>query len=181
MMRKISTRWKNNEVLRVAAVLAVLTSLAACNDSSTTNGGPVAAGETALPVSLSEIKVALVNKVADPYWPAIWNNPQSEQDWRELEHLAFQVEVGGALLKLPGSGAMDRSWVASADWQQLAEQLSQDGARAVNAVRSRNRGLMDRAGTQLLDTCEACHQAFNPDLPSLDRYGSQVSLPPVSL
>ena len=95
--------------------------------------------------------------------------------------MAYQVELGGALLKYPGTGPLDREWTSSPDWQALSEQLSQDGARAVNAVRSRNRDLMDRAGGQLVDTCEACHRAFKPDLPTMDMFGDLPARPPVSL
>ena len=109
-----------------------------------------------------------------------WNNTQTEQEWREIEHLAFQVEIGGALLKLGGTGPMDATWVANPDWQQLSEQLSQDGARAVNAARSRNRELMDRAGPQLIETCDACHRAFAPDMQPLSAYRTGLELPDVS-
>jgi hypothetical protein len=145
------------------------------------NAPQTGVAETVLPVSISEVKVSLVNKVADPFWTGTWNAPQSEQDWREIEHIAYQVKLGGALMKFRGTGPMDQTWISNPDWQQLAEQLSQDGARAVNAVRSRNRELMDRAGAQLIETCESCHRAFVPDLPTLDMFGSQVELPPVSL
>lgn len=168
-------------VARSSAALVVMTALAACGGSNDSPAGSADTASLVLPVGLNEIKVALVNKVSDPFWTAKWNEPQSEQDWREVEHLAYQVELGGALMKFPGSGPMDNTWVSNPDWQQLSEQLSQDGARAVNAVRSRNRDLMNRAGAQLIETCEACHRAFGQDLPTLDRYGSQVELPPVSL
>lgn len=134
-----------------------------------------------LPVSLNEVMVALINHSADPIWAAMWDNPQSDRDWRELERLAYQVEIGGALLKLPGSGPLDEAWTSSPRWQQLAEQLQQDGVRAVSAVRSRNYDLLQRAGDQLVDTCEACHREFKPDLPTMDMFGELPRLPPVSL
>lgn len=165
--------------LRLLGAVASMAVLSACGGND--GGAPASSADTGLPVSLNEIMVGLVNKVADPYWSGTWNSPQTEQDWRELEHLAYQVELGGALLKFPGTGPMDRAWTDNPDWQQLAEQLSQDGARAVNAVRSRNRDLMDRAGGQLIETCEACHRAFKPDLPTLEQMAGMPTKPPVSL
>ncbi|MDO8908736.1 MAG: cytochrome c [Pseudohongiella sp.] len=179
-MHKLSGRSGERGITRSVTALALVAALVSCGGGDNSSG-QAGGGEVVLPVSINEIKVSLVNKVSDPYWTGTWNVPRNEQDWRELEHLAYQVELGGALLKFPGTGVMDKTWTSNADWQQLAEQLSQDGARAVNAVRSRNRELMDRAGSQLIETCEACHRAFQPDLPTLDRYGSQVALPPVSL
>ena len=168
--------------LWLSAALGTLAfGLAACDSGGPRDNGSVATVEVALPVSLNEVKVGLINKVSDPMWTGTWNAPQNERDWRELEHLAFQIEVGGTLLKYPGTGPRDREWTSSSDWQALASQLSQDGARAVNAVRSRNRDLMDRAGGQLIETCEACHRAFNPSMPTLDRIGELPQRPPVSL
>ncbi|MBU2098159.1 MAG: cytochrome c [Gammaproteobacteria bacterium] len=165
---------------KTAGVLALMATLVACGGDDSP-AGQAAVAELVLPIGINEVKVSLVNKVSDPFWTGKWNAPQNEQDWREVEHLAYQVELGGALMKFRGTGPMDETWVSNPDWQQLAEQLSQDGARAVNAVRSRNRELMDRAGAQLIETCEACHRAFGDNIPTLDMYGSQVELPPVSL
>lgn len=164
-----------------AALGALALGLAACDSGGPQGATSVATVEVALPVSLKEVKVALINKVSDPMWTGTWNAPQDERDWRELEHLAFQIELGGTLLKYPGTGPRDKEWTSSSDWQALASQLSQDGARAVNAVRSRNRDLMDRAGSQLIETCEACHRAFNPNMPTLDRIAELPQRPPVSL
>lgn len=179
-MLKLSGRSGKHVVLKSAGALALAVVITGCG-SGEESPAQGSAEALLLPVSVNEIKVSLVNKVSDPFWTGKWNAPQNEQDWREVEHLAYQVELGGALMKFQGTGPMDETWINNPDWQQLAEQLSQDGARAVNAVRSRNRELMDRAGAQLIETCEACHRAFKPDLPTLDMYGSQVELPPVSL
>jgi hypothetical protein len=156
-----------------------LSLLVACADNGGDNPPPVTAAS--LPVSLNEVMVALINHSADPIWAAMWNNPQTDREWRELERLAYQVEIGGALLKLPGTGPLDAAWTASPRWQQLADQLQADGVRAVSAVRSRNFDLMQRAGDQLVETCEACHREFKPDLPTMDMFGELPLLPPVSL
>jgi cytochrome c556 len=169
---------KRKLVWQPAGLVVMAVMLSACGGSEPETR--IEAVQVALPVSLKEVKVAMVKKVSDPRWTETWNQPQTEFDWRELEHLAYQVELGGTLLQYPGTGPRDREWTSNSDWQALAKQLSQDGARAVNAVRSRNRELMDRAGGQLIETCEACHRAFQPDLPTLDRL-AQMPARPVSL
>ena len=174
------TRKENNinAVFRPLTAATLVLVLAACSggDESATSNEQVQ-----LPVSLNEVMVALINKASDPIWASVWNSPQTDRDWRELEHLAYQVQIGGALLKFPGTGPLDEAWTSNPRWTELSEQLSQDGARAVNAVRSRNSDLMDRAGTQLVETCEACHREFKPDLPTMDMFGELSQLPPVSL
>lgn len=157
---------------KIFVVGLTLSVLAACSDnepaSQAGSQGP------ALPVSLNDVMVAMVNKATDPAWTVRWNDPQDESDWRELEHLAFQVQIGGGLMQAAGTGPMDAEWVADDEWQRLAAQLEQDGIRAVNAVRSRNVELMQRAGGQLIETCESCHQEFASDLPALE----QMTEPP---
>jgi len=133
-----------------------------------------------LPISLNEVMVALVNQAADPLWAATWDNPQTDKDWRELERLSYQVQLGGVLLKVPGTGPLDEQWTADPRWQQFSDQLSQNGAAAVRVVRNRDLGAMGAVGDALVETCEACHRAFKPDLPTMNLFGELSPLPPVS-
>lgn len=167
---KISTGCK-----RLSALVMSL-ALVACSGGDNQS----AENEVRLPVSLNEVMVALVNHSADPIWVAAWRNPETDREWRELERLAYQVEIGGALLRFPGTGPLDDAWVSSPRWQELAEQLQADGERAVNATRSRNITLIERAGDELIETCEACHREFKPDLPTMDMFGELSPLPSVS-
>jgi hypothetical protein len=139
------------------------------------------AQQARLPISLNEVMVALVNHAADPIWRADWDRPQTDAEWREIERLAYQIQVGGALLQFPGTGPMDDAWVAEPAWNVFAEQMSQAGRRAVNAARARDGTLIRRAGDELVESCEACHQAFKPDLPTMDMFGELSPLPPVSV
>tara|TARA_R110002073_G_scaffold315016_1_gene487439 strand:+ start:1315 stop:1692 length:378 start_codon:yes stop_codon:yes gene_type:complete len=114
---------------------------------------------------------SLINHSADPIWVAAWRNPQNNNDWRELEHLARQLQVGGALLSIPGTGPADRVWTDNAEWRAYADQLSAAAARAVNAARAKDVGLISRAGDEIVDICESCHIEFKPALPTMNIYG----------
>lgn len=164
--------------LSLAFTLTGTLVLPGCSGEPDTN---MATEQARLPVSLNEVMVALINDAADPIWAAMWDNPQNDREWRHLEHMAYQVEIGGALLVFPGTGPNDQAWTANPRWRELAMQLSEDGERAVNAVRSRNFDSMQRAGDQLVETCETCHREFKPDLPTMDMFGELPRLPPVSL
>lgn len=124
-----------------------------------------------LPVSINEVMASLINHSADPIWVAAWRNPQTERDWRELEHLARQLQVGGALLTIPGTGPVDEQWTGRQGWQDYSMQLSAAAGRAVNAARSRDVELIARAGDEIVDICEGCHIDFKPDLPTMNIYG----------
>ena len=129
------------------------------------------AEEARLPISINEVMASLINHSADPIWVAAWRNPQSDEDWRELEHLARQLQVGGALLTIPGTGPADRVWTDNSDWRAYAEQLSNSAARAVHAARAKDVGLISRAGDEIVDICESCHIDFKPAIPTMNIYG----------
>jgi len=124
-----------------------------------------------LPVSLNEIMVALVNHSADPIWLAAWRNPQTDKDWRNLERMAYQLQLAGALLVIPGTGPQDDEWSASPRWTNWAGQLAKAGGRAVDAATSRDLSRISRSGDEIVDICEGCHIDFKPDLPTRGMFG----------
>lgn len=127
--------------------------------------------EAMLPISINAVMASLINHSADPIWVAAWRNPQNDDDWRELEHLARQLQVGGALLTIPGTGPADRVWTENAEWRAYAQQLSDSAAKAVNAARAKDVGLISLAGDEIVDVCESCHIDFKPAIPTMNIYG----------
>lgn len=124
-----------------------------------------------LPVSLNEVMVALVNHSADPIWRAAWRNPQTDADWRNLERMAYQLEIAGALLMIPGTGPMDEAWTANPAWNTWSKNLQFAGKRAVDAVAARDIVSIDVIGSDIVEICEGCHIQFKPDLPTGGLFG----------
>jgi hypothetical protein len=124
-----------------------------------------------LPVSLNEVMVALVNHSADPIWLAAWRSPETDQDWRNLERMAYQLQIAGALLVVPGNGPMDETWTADPQWVAWANKLEAAGDRAVKAVAARDITRISSAGDEIVEVCEGCHFAFKPDLPTSGKFG----------
>jgi len=81
------------------------------------------------------------------------------------------LQIGVALLSIPGTGPMDETWTSRREWQEYAARLEQAGSRAVSAARSRDIELITRAGDEIVATCESCHIEFKPDLPTMNIYG----------
>ncbi|MGI9327589.1 MAG: hypothetical protein ACR2PZ_20390 [Pseudomonadales bacterium] len=160
--------WDHRLERGLCILLAPLLWMSGCDGSSTT-GYPSAANQ--LPVSLNEIMVALVNDAADPIWVAAWREPETEADWRALERKAYQLQVAGALLELPGSGPMDAAWAADPLWQRWSQQLEVVGGVAVAAAKNRDLANIAGVGEQIVVVCEGCHLAFKPDQPSGKLYG----------
>ncbi|MGE0624107.1 MAG: hypothetical protein AB7I04_05140 [Pseudomonadales bacterium] len=132
---------------------------------------PGAAEGLRLPVSLNEVMVALVNSAADPIWLAAWRNPRTDSDWRSLEYRAYQLQLAGALLVIPGNGPMDEAWTSNPQWTTWANRLEAAGDHAVKAIADRDIVRISRAGDEIVDVCEGCHIAFKPDLPSSGMFG----------
>lgn len=124
-----------------------------------------------LPVSLNDVMVAMVNQAADPIWVAAWHNPSTDAEWRELERRAYQLQIAGALLTVPGNGPVDDEWVSQANWPKWAGQLRDTGAEAVLAVRRRDLPAISAAGDHIVDVCEGCHAEFKLALPTGGKFG----------
>ncbi|MEX0965391.1 MAG: hypothetical protein WDZ52_15280 [Pseudohongiellaceae bacterium] len=155
-----------HRLTRALGLIVVGSVLAACNPAQEQN-----TAQLYLPISINEVMASLINHSADPIWIAAWRNPQTDEDWRELEHLARQLHLGGALLTIPGTGPADQTWTGDKQWQNYSQQLSNAAARAVNAARAKDIGLIARAGDEIVDICESCHIEFKPALPTMNIYG----------
>jgi len=167
---------------RPRTCIAILLSsglLAACgqapsnlSEGTAQSGQPSTSSERfRLPISLNEVMVALVNHSADPIWLAAWKNPDSDKDWRNLERMAYQLQVAGALLVIPGNGPRDDEWTADPQWIAWANQLEAAGDRAVKAVSARDITRIAHSGDEIVEICEGCHMAFKPDLPTSGKFG----------
>lgn len=161
-----------------AIALALTAMLAGCERPSEQRPAEVApppqpksVEQFRLPVSLNEVMVALVNHAADPIWLAAWRNPETDKDWRTLERMAYQLQVAGALLVIPGNGPMDDEWTSNPQWESWSRQLEAAGERAVKAVAARDLARISSSGDEIVDVCEGCHITFKPDLPTTGLFG----------
>jgi Cytochrome C' len=132
---------------------------------------PQVAPVAKLPVSLNAVMATMVNHSADPIWIAAREVPKTEKEWRDLERHAYQLEVSGALLVIPGTGPLDEQWTQRAEWRAFANALSRAGAAAVIAVQNKDQTLINKSGDEIVEICESCHKQFKPDLPTMRLFG----------
>lgn len=158
-------KFRLNQFLKPLAVFAFALGASSCAPEREE------AEEFRLPISINEVMASLINHSADPIWIAAWKNPQTDEDWRELEHLSRQLQLGGSLITIPGTGPVDTMWTGREAWQQYSMALAASAGRAVNAARSRDVELISRAGDEIVEICESCHIEFKPDLPTMNIYG----------
>jgi cytochrome c556 len=60
----------------------------------------------------------------------------------------------------------------------MADEMSNSGMDALSAVKARTIDQLTAAGDRLVASCNACHVAFKPDLPSMGLYKSPDYPPP---
>ncbi len=170
-MKHDQYRWSFRRYRTAVLLAGIAIALTRCIPS------PDETEEFRLPISINEVMASLINHSADPIWIAAWRNPQSDRDWRELEHLARQLQLGGSLITIPGTGPVDTMWTGRSEWIEYANALSEAAGRAINAARSKDAELIGRAGDEIVDICESCHIDFKPDLPTMNIYGELSPTP----
>ncbi len=160
-------------------IVCLIMALAACGadrEESAPQTTPVTDGYR-LPVSINDVMVALVNDAADPIWVAAWRAPQTDEEWRELERRAYQLQLAGSLIAHPGTGALDDKWAAKPPWTRWSNQLRDTGADAITAVGNRDLNAIRNIGDQLVEICEGCHKEFKLPFPTGGKFGELSPTP----
>lgn len=172
-MQNWSTGSSSRSTTRIFGVAAIvgMALLIACAPAPQADPTPEPAAVMRLPVSLNEVMVALINDAADPIWAAASTPPASDAQWRALERNAYRLELGGALLAVPGTGPLDDEWTADPAWAKWADDLRQAGADAVAAVEARDLEAISGVGDRLVVACEECHDSYRQDPPTGGKYG----------
>lgn len=121
-----------------------------------------------LAVPLNHVMVAQVDHASHALWDAAREGgaPESDEDWRELQHHAIQVVSGGTLIVLGGTGQADAGYVQLVGWSDWAQDMTDAGAAALLAIENHDIIALLAAGDLLVESCEGCHREFKPDLPS---------------
>lgn len=153
----------------LAITLATL-ALAGCEKQETApSEAPQATGLTRLPISTNAAMVGLVDHSADYIW-AVGNGdlPQNDHDWDLVRSAVYDMILGGAIMKVPGTGEFDQQWTADTGWQEMSDQLTEIGRDALPLVEAKSTDVeaWRAIGDRLVDNCLACHQAFKPEVPS---------------
>lgn len=119
------------------------------------------------PVSLNALMVTLVDHSAHYIWD--YGNMQREitpDEWRTVEYYAIQLAGSASLITVGGSGPQDSAWVAAPEWTKLSQDMMNAAVLALDAAKSQNKAALLAAGDPLVASCEGCHSAFKPDVPT---------------
>jgi hypothetical protein len=121
-----------------------------------------------LPISYNEAMVAVVDHAAHELWNAVAeeNIPQTDEDWTELEHHAWQLVVASTAIQLPGTGVGDATWSESPEWGRLAREMGDTAMASAEAIRGHDLAALSAEGDTLVEICTECHEVFKPEVPS---------------
>ena len=119
-------------------------------------------------VSVNALMVAMVDHNGHVLWDAEKEGkaPKNDSDWQEIEHAAIQLAGSGTLIALGGTGPADAGWANLPDWKKYSQTLTDAAVVARAAAQAKNFEALVKANGQLVDSCEQCHKAFKPNLPT---------------
>ena len=144
-----------------------------------TGPGPGGASGTAEPVgtaepsimpriSINQLMVAMVDNAAHVLWDVERDGmaPKDAADWLEVENHAIQLAAAGTLIQVGGTGQADMGWIRQVGWRDHADMMGGAAVGALEAARNRDMAALVKANGDLVASCETCHKAFKPELPS---------------
>ncbi len=148
--------------------------LAACGSPTpqSSSSVPAAADQTGLTakpvVSINAVMVDLVDHAAHHLWAVEPEGkaPKTDEDWDVVAEHAVQIAAAGPAITVGGTGPSDAIWVKAPQWHEYAQRMSGAGVAALQATKTRDFKALVEANGQLAESCEGCHQAFKPALPT---------------
>jgi hypothetical protein len=120
-----------------------------------------------LGMSMNRLMVAVVDDAAHGIWAGGNKTGKlSALEWVEVEMNTYQLQAAATLVSIGGTGKADHGWVTDPAFQEWSRKLNEAGISARSAVTAKNQMALRVAGDKLVDTCNACHKEFKPDVPT---------------
>ena len=147
----------------ICAVTAAFAAMVACAKKE---ASPSGVNPVAVQTSINEIMVMAVDYAAHWIWDAGETPPKTEEDWFRIRVHATQLVALGSTITLGGTGVADQGWVRSPEWTRDSQELIAAARDALKAVDGQDVEALNAAGDRLLASCESCHRAFKPEVPT---------------
>lgn len=116
--------------------------------------------------SLNATMVAVVDWAAHEIWEAGYAETMTGRNWLTTKQFAIQLLASGTLVSLGGNGKADMGWVNNPEWQSWSAKMIQETEQALVAIDAKDQAALKASGERLVDTCEGCHDAFKPNIPT---------------
>jgi hypothetical protein len=120
-----------------------------------------------VPVSINALMVTLIDHSAHYIWDyAALEREISDDEWRTIEYYAIQLAGSGPLITLGGAGSMDNTWAETDSWVSYSRTMTNAAMLALDAAKNKDKALLASTGDVLVASCEGCHNAFKPGVPT---------------
>jgi len=116
--------------------------------------------------SLNATMVAVVDWAAHEVWEAAYAESMTGRNWLTAKQYATELLVSGTLVSLGGTGRADMGWVNDPVWQEWTAKMIANTEDALRAIEAQDQAALLKAGEDLVETCEGCHAAFKPGIPT---------------
>ena len=116
--------------------------------------------------SLNAIMVAMVDWSAHEIWEAAYAETLTGRNWLTTKQYAIELLAAGTLVSLGGTGRADMGWVDQPEWQQWTAEMISATKDALVAIEAKDQEALLEAGGLLVESCEGCHAAFKPNVPT---------------
>ena len=118
--------------------------------------------------SINALMVTMVDNASHVLWDAEKPEvaPKDDADWLEIEDHAIQVAAASTVIQLGGTGQADMGWIKQVGWDTHANAMGDAALGALAAAKAKDLPALVKANGALVETCEGCHKAFKPSLPS---------------
>lgn len=119
-------------------------------------------------LSFNALMVTMIDNAGHVLWDAEKEGfkPKNDADWLEIEDHAIQLAAASTLIQIGGTGPTDRVWAQDPKWRIDAQKMGQAAMAANAAAKQKNLEALVAANSTLVESCESCHKAFKPDLPT---------------
>lgn len=119
------------------------------------------------PVSINALMVTLIDHSAHYIWDyGSMEREITPEEWRTVEYYAIQLAGAGSLITIGGSGPLDATWAQSPEWLSYSKAMSDAAMLALDASKAQDKAKLLEVGDSLIASCEGCHEAFKPDVPT---------------
>ena len=143
------------------SILAVLVGLAA---SASVAAPPKSVAS--LPISLADLMRASIEIPSDGIWAAESAEKLSDEEWQLADQDAVNLIVATQLMSKAGTGKLDATWVAGADWQNWSRDMQKTALLLRSAVKEMDQKKLAALGDHLQELCESCHTKYRPQTPT---------------
>jgi hypothetical protein len=116
--------------------------------------------------SLNAMMVAMVDWSAHEVWEAGYAETLTGRNWLTVKQYAIELLAAGTLVSLGGTGRVDHAWVNDPEWQKWTAAMIDETKEALRAIEERDQERLLASGNRLVETCEGCHAAFKPNVPT---------------